>query len=432
MQKNRINFITLGCYKNLVDSETLATFFKKNNIDVVFEEFPEKGDIAIINTCGFIESAKQESIDKILEYVELKEQGKIKDVYVIGCLSERYREELTKEIPEVNKFFGVNLKEILSYFKIDYKKELYGERLISTPKHYAYLKISEGCDRKCSFCAIPLIRGKHISRPTEEILKEARHLRETGVKELILIAQDTTYYGKDLYGEFKFAELLEKLAKDIDFEWIRVHYLYPMDYTERVLEVMAKYDNICNYVDIPYQHISDRILKSMRRGYDKDFVIKQIEKIRNILPNSALRTAFIVGYPGETQQEFDELIEFIRETKFDRLGVFDYSHEENTFAYEHYEDDIPEEIKQQRVEKIMEIQQEISLQKNQNKVGKTYKVLVDRKEGDFYIARTEFDSPEIDNEILIPAKQKLKTGEFYNVKITDAYEFDLVAELLNE
>ena len=426
----RINFITLGCYKNLVDTEILATYLSKNKINIAFEAQAQKNDIVVINTCGFIESAKAQSIETILEYIELKQQGKIKDVYVIGCLSQRYKQELEQEIPEVSKYFGVNLKEILQSFDIDYQKELYGERLISTPSHYAYLKISEGCDRKCSFCAIPFIRGRHTSEPMDRIIKQAQVLEGKGVKELIIIAQDTSYYGYDLYNEFKLPELLQNLSEQTNIDWLRLHYLYPTPQIENILQVMADYPNICRYIDLPLQHISDNILKSMRRGYDKKFVYNLLEKIHKYLPDAVIRTAFIVGYPGETQKEYYELLNFIKEVKFDRLGVFEYSHEESTYAYKKYEDQVPEETKRERLEQIMAVQEEISALKNQKRIGETYKVLIDRKEGDFFIGRTQYDSPEIDNEVIIKASQTLKIGNFYKVKITESYEFDLLGKII--
>ncbi len=426
----RVNFITLGCYKNLVDTEVLATYLSKNNIEVNFEQKVNKDDIVIINTCGFIESAKAQSIDTILEYVQLKEQGKIKDLYVIGCLSQRYKSELEQEIPEVSKYFGVNLKEILQAFDIDYKKELYGERLLSTPKHYAYLKISEGCNRKCAFCAIPLIRGKYVSVSMEKLIEQAKYLRKKGVKELIIIAQDTSYYGYDLYGQFRFADFLKKLAYDTDFPWIRIHYLYPSLYIEKILEVMADYPQLCKYIDLPLQHISDKVLQSMRRGYDSKLVYRLLEKIRKRLPEAVIRTAFIVGYPTEGELEFRQLRDFVEEVEFDRLGVFEYSHEENTYAYENYTDLVPPEIKTQRAEEIMSLQEKISEEKNARKIGNIYKVLIDRKEGELFIGRTEYDSPEIDNEVLIRSSEVLEPGNFYDVKIVDAYEFDLVGEVV--
>ncbi len=425
--KQRINVITLGCSKNIVDSEVfmrqVEPFYK------VEADSDNDADIIVINTCGFINDAKEESIDTILAAVEAKKRGEVKKVIVTGCLSQRYKKELENEIKGVDGFFGVNdLPDILKTLNVDYKKELVGERLVSTPSHYAYLKISEGCDRTCSFCAIPMIRGKHISRNMDSLLKEAGFLAEKGVKELILIAQDLTYYGIDIYGKRKLPELVEKLTTIEGIEWIRLHYAYPAGFPWELADVIAKHDKVCNYLDIPLQHINGRILKSMKRGLDGKGTKEFVEKIRTRLPGVAFRTTMIVGYPGETREEFGELYDFVKETRFDRLGVFTYSPEEDTAAFA-LNDDVPDEVKQQRMEKIMELQQEISLEKNREKVGKTFKVLIDKKEGDFYVGRTQYDSPEVDQEILINAKTaKLKKGNFYNIKIVKADFFDLYGE----
>ena len=429
LKKNRINVVTLGCSKNVYDSEVLMGQLKANNKDVVHEQ---EGNIVVINTCGFIDNAKEQSVNTILEYVERKEQGEVDKVFVTGCLSERYKPDLQKEMPNVDQYFGTTeLPELLAALEADYKHELIGERLTTTPKNYAYLKIAEGCDRPCSFCAIPLMRGKHKSTPIENLVKEAQNLASQGVKELILIAQDLTYYGLDLYKKRNLAELLENLVKVEGIEWIRLHYAFPTGFPMDVLEVMKREPKICNYLDIPLQHISDDLLKSMRRGTTHEKTTNLLKEFRAKVPKMAIRTTLIVGYPGETEEHFQELKEWVKEMRFERLGCFTYSHEENTHAY-NLEDDVPQEVKQERANEIMEIQSQISWELNQQKIGQTFKVVIDRKEGENYIGRTESDSPDVDNEVLIDAtKIYLKTGDFYEVKITDAADFDLFGEPVN-
>ena len=421
--------VTLGCSKNVYDSEVLMGQLKANNKDVVHEQ---EGNIVVINTCGFIDNAKEQSVNTILEYVELKEQGEVDKVFVTGCLSERYKPDLVKEIPDVDQYFGTTeLPELLAALEADYKHELIGERLTTTPKNYAYLKIAEGCDRPCSFCAIPLMRGKHKSTPIENLVEEAKKLAAQGVKELILIAQDLTYYGLDLYKKRNLAELLENLVKVEGIEWIRLHYAFPTGFPMDVLEVMKREPKICNYLDIPLQHISDDLLKSMRRGTTHEKTTNLLKEFRAKVPKMAIRTTLIVGYPGETEAHFEELKQWVKDMRFERLGCFTYSHEENTHAY-NLEDDVPQEVKQERANEIMEIQSQISWELNQQKIGQTFKVVIDRKEGENYVGRTEHDSPDVDNEVLIDAtKIYLKTGEFYEVKITDAADFDLFGEPVN-
>jgi len=421
----KINVVSLGCSKNLVDSEALMAQMSANNFEVSFEKDTE-ADVVVINTCGFIKDAKQESVDTILQHVRAKETGRIGKLFVMGCLAERYMKDLKKEIPDVDQYFGVNnIKEIISSLGGSYRTELIGERQLTTPSHFAYLKISEGCNRKCTFCAIPFMRGKHKSKPFEEVIAEAQNLAAKGVKELILIAQDLTYYGIDIYKKNQFASLLEKLSDIHGIEWIRLHYAYPAGFPEEALHVIRQRSNICNYIDLPVQHISNRILNLMQRGHSKEQTLKLIEKIRTELPEVAIRTTIIVGFPGETNDEFRELFDFINVTKFDRLGVFIYSPEEGTKAYK-LPDNVPGKIKKERLEKIMELQQTVSLTHNSSKIGKTFKTLVDRKEGEFFIGRTEFDSPEIDNEVLISSKDnELSIGSFYPVKIIKADYFDL-------
>jgi len=426
LKKNKINVITLGCSKNTYDSEVLMGQLKANGKEVAHEE---EGNIVVINTCGFIDNAKEESVNTILEYVDKKEQGLVDKVFVTGCLSERYRPDLEKEIPNVDQYFGTTeLPLLLKALGADYKHELLGERLTTTPKNYAYLKIAEGCDRPCSFCAIPLMRGKHVSQPIEKLVKETEGLAKNGVKELILIAQDLTYYGLDLYKKRNLAELLENLAKVEGIEWIRLHYAFPSGFPMDVLDLMKREPKICNYIDIPLQHISDDILKSMKRGTTKEKTTKLLQEFRERVPGMAIRTTLIVGYPGETQQDFEILRDWVQEMKFERLGCFTYSHEENTGAFA-LVDDVPQEIKQARAAEIMDLQSQISWDLNQEKIGQTFKCVIDRKEGQYFIGRTEFDSPDVDNEVLVDAsKFYLKTGDFVNLKITDATEFDLYAE----
>jgi ribosomal protein S12 methylthiotransferase len=428
LKKNRINVVTLGCSKNVYDSEILMGQLKANGKDVVHEE---DGNIVVINTCGFINNAKEQSVNTILEFMQKKEAGEVDKVFVTGCLSERYKPDLQKEIPNVDQYFGTTeLPGLLKALGADYKHELIGERLTTTPKNYAYLKIAEGCDRPCSFCAIPLMRGKHKSTPIEEIVIEAEKLAAKGVKELILIAQDLTYYGLDIYKKRNLAELLEALVKVDGIDWIRLHYAFPTGFPMDVLDVMKREPKVCNYLDIPLQHISDSILKSMRRGTTKEKTTKLLKEFRAKVPEMTIRTTLIVGYPGETEEDYQTLKQWVKEMRFERLGCFTYSHEENTHAF-NLEDDVPQEVKQERANEIMEIQSQISWELNQTKIGKEFKVVIDRKEGDYFVGRTEFDSPDVDNEVLIDAtKIYLKTGEFTTVKITDAADFDLYGEVV--
>ncbi|KGO81975.1 ribosomal protein S12 methylthiotransferase [Flavobacterium beibuense F44-8] len=427
LKKNKINVITLGCSKNVYDSEVLMGQLKASGKDVTHEApAEEEGNIIVINTCGFIDNAKEESVNMILNYADKKEQGIVDKVFVTGCLSERYKPDLMKEIPNIDQYFGTTeLPLLLKALGADYKHELLGERLTTTPKNYAYLKIAEGCDRPCSFCAIPLMRGKHVSQPIEKLVKEAEGLAKNGVKELILIAQDLTYYGLDLYKKRNLAELLENLAKVEGIEWIRLHYAFPSGFPMDVLELMKREPKICNYIDIPLQHISDNVLKSMRRGTTYEKTTKLLRDFREMVPGMAIRTTLIVGYPGETEEDFQILKNWVEEMRFERLGCFTYSHEENTHAYL-LEDDVPADVKQQRANEIMELQSQISWELNQEKIGQVYRCIIDRKEGNYFIGRTEFDSPDVDNEVLIDATVTyLKTGEFVDIKITDATEFDL-------
>jgi ribosomal protein S12 methylthiotransferase len=426
LKKNKINVVTLGCSKNVYDSEVLMGQLKANGKEVVHEE---EGNIVVINTCGFINNAKEESVNTILEYVAKKEEGLVDKVFVTGCLSERYKPDLEKEIPNVDTYFGTSdLPQLLKALGADYKHELIGERLTTTPKNYAYLKIAEGCDRPCSFCAIPIMRGKHRSTPMEDLVLEAEKLAANGVKELILIAQDLTYYGLDIYKKRNLAELLEALVKVEGIEWIRLHYAFPTGFPMDVLEVMNREPKICNYIDIPLQHIADPILKSMRRGTTKAKTTKLLIDFKEAVPEMAIRTTLIVGYPGETEADFETMKNWVAEMRFDRLGCFAYSHEENTHAY-NLVDDVPEDVKQARASEIMELQGQISWELNQAKIGNTYRCIIDRKEGTYFVGRTEFDSPDVDNEVLIDATTHyVKIGDFTNIKITDAADFDLYGE----
>src|ERR1700748_2153473 len=430
--KPRVNVVHLGCSKNTYDSEVLMGQLKGNRFDVVHEsEQVRTDDIIVINTCGFIDNAKQESIDTILQYSTLKEQGKVGKVIVTGCLSERYKPELEAEITNVDAWFGTNdLQNLLQTVGADYRHELIGERMLTTPKHFAYFKIAEGCNRPCSFCAIPLMRGKHLTTPVEDLVKEAQKLAKNGTKELILIAQDLTYYGLDLYGKRNLDELLRRLSDVNGVEWIRLQYAYPSGFPMEILDVMNERENICKYMDMPLQHISDNMLKSMRRGITKQKTIDMVNEIRDKVPGIAMRTTLITGYPGETQQDFEEMAQWVEETRFDRLGCFTYSHEEKTHAHSLI-DDVPEEVKQERADAIMEIQQGISFEKNQEKIGHTYKVLIDKKDGNYFVGRTEFDSPEVDNEVLIDAAIDYATiGNFVNVHINSAEDFDLYGHIV--
>ncbi len=428
-KKDKVNIVTLGCSKNLVDSEVMMTQLKGNNINTVHESQEDDSNIVIINTCGFIDNAKQESIDTILRYADAKEEGLVDKVYVTGCLSQRYKDDLEKEIPQVDAFFGTrDLPLLLKRFKADYKKELVGERILATANHYAYLKIAEGCDRPCSFCAIPIMRGKHISKPMDELVKEAQNLAKNGTKELLLIAQDSTYYGLDLYKKRNLAELLDRLSDVEGIEWIRLHYAFPTGFPEDILDVMAKKSNICNYLDIPLQHGSTNMLKIMRRGTTREKTEKLLDTIRTRVPGIAIRTTMIAGHPGETEADFEEMMKFIEDSRFERLGIFNYSHEEHTHAFS-MEDNVPEEVKQERANAVMELQEGISLELNQEKIGKTYKVLIDRLESGNFIGRTEFDSPEVDNEVLIDATNDyLRIGDFADIKINDVTAFDLYGQ----
>jgi ribosomal protein S12 methylthiotransferase len=433
LKKNKVNVVTLGCSKNLVDSEVLMGQLKANKFDVEHEGTGDDHQIVIINTCGFVDNAKQESIDTILRYVEAKKEGAVEKVYVTGCLSERYKKDLEVEIPEVDAYFGTReLPKILKTLKADYKHELVGERLLTTPQHYAYFKISEGCDRPCSFCAIPLMRGKHISVPVEELVSRAKTLAVKGTKELLLIAQDLTYYGLDIYKKRELARLVEQLSDVEGIDWIRLHYAFPSGFPMEVLDVMNAKANVCNYLDMPLQHISDNMLGSMRRGITKQKTIDLVNKIRDKVPGIALRTTLIAGYPGETEKDHEEMLKWVEATRFERLGIFTYSHEENTHAHS-LKDDVPEKTKRKRADAVMAVQQEISHKLNQQKIGHTFKVLFDRKEGEYFIGRTEFDSPDVDNEVLIKANADTyaRIGDFANVKITEATDFDLYGTLVN-
>ncbi|WP_076421143.1 30S ribosomal protein S12 methylthiotransferase RimO [Pontibacter lucknowensis] len=431
LKKDKVNVITLGCSKNLVDSEVLMGQLRANEFDVSHESEKDDSNIIIVNTCGFIDNAKQESIDTILRYAEAKEMGQIDKLYVTGCLSQRYKDSLEAEIPQVDAYFGtLEMPQLLKKLEADYKHELIGERLITTPSHFAYFKIAEGCNRPCSFCAIPLMRGKHVDRPIEDLVKEAKRLASMGTKELVLIAQDLTYYGLQHYGERKLADLLRNLSDVEGIDWIRMQYAYPSQFPMEVFDVMNERENICKYLDMPLQHISDNMLKTMRRGISKRRTIELVDQIRQRVPDIALRTTLIAGHPGETDQDFQELYDWVEETRFERLGIFTYSHEENTHSHT-LEDNVPDEVKQGRADAIMELQQGISVELNEEKVGKTYKVLFDRKESGYFVGRTQYDSPEVDNEVLVLAdSQYVRLGDFANVKITDASDFDLYGEVV--
>jgi len=430
LKKDKVNIITLGCSKNMVDSEVLSGQLQANDIDVVHENKKLDHNIVVVNTCGFIDKAKEESINTILDQLELKRRGKLDKVYVTGCLSQRYRDDLQVEIPDVDAWFGtMELPLMLKQFDADYKTELLGERLLATPQHYAYLKISEGCNRTCSFCAIPLIRGQHISKPIEELVKEAENLVKKGVKEIMLIAQELTYYGLDIYKKRMLGDLMNRLADVKGLEWIRLHYAYPSKFPLDILDVMRARENICNYLDMPLQHASDNMLKAMKRNITKSEMEELLAAVREKVPGICLRTTLIAGFPGETPDDVEDVRQFLQEQRFDRVGIFQYSHEENTSAHV-LVDDVPAEEKESRAQEIMEVQQEISLQKNQDKVGKTFKVLIDKKEAGRYLGRTEFDSVEVDNEVVIPANSKLPIGDFVQVKITRAYDYDLEGEVV--
>jgi len=431
LKQNKVSVITLGCSKNLVDSEVLMSQMKHGGYDVAHDTWSKDRNIVIVNTCGFIDRAKEESINTILEYADAKNAGKIEKLYVTGCLSARYKDSLETEIPEVDAYFGTNeLPRLLKTLKVDYKHELIGERLLTTPSHYAFLKISEGCNRTCSFCAIPLMRGKHISKTIEEVVDEAKKLAAKGVKEIMLIAQELTFYGLDIYKKRTLPKLLAELNKVEGIEWIRLHYAYPAQFPMEIIDAIAENEKVCNYLDMPLQHASDNILNAMRRNITNAETIKLIEAIRKRVPDIALRTTMLVGFPGETEQDFDNLKNFIEQSRFERLGVFTYSHEESTRAHG-LEDDVPQEVKEERAAELMAVQESISAELNQQKIGKTFKVLFDRKEGNHFIGRTEFDSPEVDNEVLVEAtKQYVRVGDFAQVKITSASEFDLQGEVV--
>lgn len=434
LKKNKVNVVTLGCSKNIVDSEVLMGQLKANNFNVEHESENDDHNIVIINTCGFVENAKQESIDTILRYVEAKKEGSIEKLYVTGCLSERYKGDLEKEIPDVDAYFGTReLPKILKTLKADYKKELVGERLLTTPNHFAYFKISEGCDRPCSFCAIPLMRGGHVSEPIESLVSRAKLLASKGTRELLLIAQDLTYYGLDIYKKRELANLVDQLSDVEGIDWIRLHYAFPSGFPMEVLDVMNQKSNVCNYLDMPLQHISDNMLKSMRRGITKQKTIDTVNQIRDKVPNIAIRTTLIAGYPGETQQDHEEMLQWVEQSKFERLGIFTYSHEENTHAF-NLKDDVKEKVKKERADAVMKLQQEISYNLNQQKIGKTYKVLFDRKENDYFVGRTEYDSPDVDNEVLVKATEQnyVRIGDFADVKITEASDFDLYGEFVDK
>jgi ribosomal protein S12 methylthiotransferase len=431
MKKKRVNVITMGCSKNLVDSEVLLNQLERGKFEV-FHDSNETGfDAVFINTCGFIHDAKQESIDMILDYAEAKKRGEIDKLFVMGCLSERYQKDLETEIPEVDKYFGkFDMKAMVDELKVTYHPEYIYERKITTPSHFAYLKVSEGCNRSCSFCAIPMMTGKHKSRTIESLVMEARYLAKKGVKEILLIAQELSYYGIDIYGKSRLTDLINKISEINGIEWIRLHYLYPTKFPFEILPVMRENPKVCKYLDMPLQHIANPVLKNMMRHVTREETEALIKRIKEEVPGVILRTTMLVGFPGETEADFEDLKQFIRETKFERLGVFSYSHEEGTYANKMFEDDVPDEVKQERADEIMEIQQQISAELNQQKIGKTFKVIIDRKEGDFYVGRTEFDSPEVDGEVLVTSEDELKKGVFVNVKITGAEDYDLFGEVV--
>lgn len=426
----KVDVVTMGCSKNLVDSEFLIKQFQAGGFKVAHDPETVSGDVVIVNTCGFIGDAKEESIDTILDFAEAKKQGNIKQLIVMGCLSERYMKDLKGEMPEVDRFYGkFDWKKIVEDLGLEFRADLRNERSLTTPNHYAYLKISEGCNRVCSYCAIPLITGRHTSKPIDDLVEEAKRLRDNGVKELQVIAQDLSYYGVDLYNKPELPKLIDQLAKVNGIEWIRLHYAYPAGFPDGLLEVMRDHPNVCNYLDLALQHISDPMLKKMRRGVTMSQTVKLIEKMRSVVPGIHLRTTFIAGHPGETEADFETLKQFVRDTKFERMGVFGYSHEEDTYAYKHYADEIPDEVKQERTDELMAIQGQISREVNERKVGQTLKVVVDRKEGDTFIGRTEFDSPEVDPEVVI-ATPGLAIGNFYQVKVTAAEDYDLMGEVV--
>lgn len=430
MKKNQIDIVTMGCSKNLVDSELLMKQFEANGFICTHDSERPQGEIAVINTCGFIESAKEESINTILEFAERKKDGQLKKLFVMGCLSQRYKDELEKELPEVDRFYGkFNYKQLLTDLGQAEIPSCDGRRHLTTPPHYAYIKIAEGCNRRCAYCAIPLITGKHVSRPVEDVLQEVRELVQQGVKEFQIIEQELTYYGIDIYGECRISNLIDGMAKIPGVEWIRLHYAYPNDFPMELLDVIRRNNNVCKYLDIALQHISDRMLNRMLRHVTKKETIDLITEIRRRVPGIHLRTTLMVGFPGETEDDFNELLDFVRWARFERMGAFAYSHEDGTYSYEHYIDDVPEEVKQERLDRLMALQQEISAEIEAEKVGKTMKAVIDRKESDYYVARTEFSSPEVDPEVIIKTRRKLRIGEFYNVEITDSEYFDIQGQI---
>ncbi len=430
MKKNQIDIVTMGCSKNLVDSELLMKQFEANGFICTHDSERPQGEIAVINTCGFIESAKEESINTILEFAERKKDGQLKKLFVMGCLSQRYKDELEKELPEVDRFYGkFNYKQLLTDLGQAEIPSCDGRRHLTTPPHYAYIKIAEGCNRRCAYCAIPLITGKHVSRPVEDVLQEVRELVQQGVKEFQIIEQELTYYGIDIYGECRISNLIDEMSKIPGVEWIRLHYAYPNDFPMELLDVIRRNNNVCKYLDIALQHISDRMLNRMLRHVTKKETIDLITEIRRRVPGIHLRTTLMVGFPGETENDFNELLDFVRWARFERMGAFAYSHEDGTYSYEHYIDDVPEEVKQERLDRLMALQQEISAEIEAEKVGKTMKAVIDRKESDYYVARTEFSSPEVDPEVIIKTRRKLRIGEFYNVEITDSEYFDIQGQI---